>query len=236
MMRKFGLMVTTVALLFAAGSQADAQQPLIPLQKLAPIVPASPFKPAGPRIDDPFDFSKPIWTPPGKPLPSIDMFKTVGPVGFDKRKYPEERAALVSKKSDFPKLGEDFEVLGPSTGHADKVGKYGTYNCIAWSLGITGNWEWPGKSMKEFDKLYYKHGFKRLKIRNTEVKPGTEKAMVYGKVTSEGVIEVTHAARQEADGNWTSKIGGMALIKHRTPDDVAGPSYGDPLVIYVRQK
>ena len=54
-------------------------------------------------------------------------------------------------------------------------------------------------------------------------------------VNAAGEIEVTHASRQETDGCWTSKVGGLALIKHRTPDSVAGPSYGDLIAVYVRK-
>ena len=39
----------------------------------------------------------------------------------------------------------------------------------------------------------------------------------------------THAARQLADGAWTSKLGELADIVHATVDDVNGPLYGAPV-------
>jgi len=38
------------------------------------------------------------------------------------------------------------------------------------------------------------------------------------------------------DGSWSSKLGSLPLIRHLRPDDVAGPTYGAPYVLYVRTK
>ena len=157
--------------------------------------------------------------------------------GFDWSKSPDERQKLIALEKKFPNLGLDFEVVAPSTKHPDETGtKYGTYNCIAWSVGITTEWVWPGKKVKDFDKLYGQHGYRRQDTRDTKVEAGFEKVALYGKVTPAGELEATHAARQEADGTWTSKVGALARIKHRTADSVAGPSYGDPIAVYVRKK
>jgi len=61
--------------------------------------------------------------------------------------------------------------------------------------------------------------------------------VVYALRRRDGSIkEVTHAALQLRDGTWTSKLGKLALIRHRTPQDLDGPSYGVPIAVYVRAK
>ena len=64
---------------------------------------------------------------------------------------------------------------------------------------------------------------------------GHDKLVLYGKKKAGGGIEVTHIARQLADGSWSSKLGSLPLIRHLRPDDVAGPTYGVPYVVYVRK-
>ena len=158
---------------------------------------------------------------------------------FDFSKYPEERKALIGTK-DFPKLGVEFEVIASSTGHPNVPAslKPGVkpYNCIAWTLGITDRWVWPGSTLPDFDDLYTKYGFERLKSRDTSAEVSAEKVVLYGNLRDDGRVEATHGAKQEADGTWSSKIGGMARIKHPTPEAVAGGSYGDPIAVYSRKK
>ena len=44
----------------------------------------------------------------------------------------------------------------------------------------------------------------------------------------------THAARQTADGKWSSKLGKAKDIEHDSPDDVAGSIYGEVVQILER--
>jgi hypothetical protein len=53
---------------------------------------------------------------------------------------------------------------------------------------------------------------------------GYEKVVIYGDSG-----RARHAARQLADGRWTSKLGSCLDIVHNTPDDVAGAVYGTPI-------
>jgi hypothetical protein len=147
--------------------------------------------------------------------------------------YPRERQALESPqlRESFPRLGENFEVLGPSTRQ---------YNCIAWSLGNTKEWVWPGKpgqpaTVPDFDALYGKHGYTRQPGLNLAVEPGKRKVVLYATLNPDGSIKAaTHAAVQEPDGTWTSKLGGMALIHHATLELLRGPVYGTPVAVYTR--
>ncbi len=156
---------------------------------------------------------------------------------FDYSQYPDERKILEGSEG-FPKL-RDYGVLAPSTKR---------YNCIAWSLGITDRWVWPGTSLIAFDILYAKHGYKRLGTRDTDLEAGVEKIVLYGKyetvrlkgadgqVREEALFVATHAAWQEVDGTWSSKLGALARIGHLTPEALSSATYGDPAVVYARAR
>jgi hypothetical protein len=167
----------------------------------------------------------------GKPVPPV--------VSLDTTRFPEERAAVKRWKSDFPNLNEDFEVVGPSTARPnpkDPASYKGTYNCIAWSAGITDEWLNPSDSIFGFDSLYAARGFTRASQKNLQHEPGKAKIAVYVGTNKEGKPVMTHAARQEADGTWTSKLGSGPRIRHRTAEAVAGPSYGEPVFVYTKSR
>ncbi len=105
------------------------------------------------------------------------------------------------------------------------------YNCIAWSAGDTTRWwqpgsYWPIKSGREdcwignlieaFRELGFREG------ADETLEPGFEKVALYAS----GIF-YTHAARQLASGQWTSKLGKAEDIEHDRPDDVAGGLYGE---------
>jgi hypothetical protein len=137
-----------------------------------------------------------------------------------------ERLNEPRMRQGFPRLGNRFEVLGPSTPR---------YNCIGWSVGNTNEWVWPGNTVADFDRLYAQHGYARQEGLNLTVEPGKRKLVLYGTLNPDATIRtVTHAAVQEPDGRWTSKLGSLALIRHATPDELRGPSYGTPIAVYVR--
>ena len=140
----------------------------------------------------------------------------------------ERQGMLKSReiRSGFPRLMEtNFELLAPGTDR---------FNCIAWSAGITDRWVWPGANVVDFDKLYAEHGYRRLADPDYSVQPGVEKVVLYAKVTKDGSLTATHAARQEAAGTWSSKLGQCPLIRHQTPEDLVGPAYGLPIAVYIR--
>jgi hypothetical protein len=173
-------------------------------------------------------------SPPRRPIP--DYFDPCAPiVEFDRDRFRAERISFAllemklrkeAKPAAFPFLEGDYEVLGPSTER---------YNCIAWTIGVTDQWVWPGKAVVDFDRLYARYRFKPLKTLDYSVVPGVEKVLIYDAPDKKtGGRAVTHGAKQEADGTWTSKVGAMALIKHRTPQAVSGGTYGSPKRVYAR--
>ncbi|MFM7150244.1 MAG: hypothetical protein ACKO23_10420 [Gemmataceae bacterium] len=134
--------------------------------------------------------------------------------------------------TSFPRLGENFEVLAPAdTG----------YNCIAWTLGVTDRWLWPAQpgqsiTFDDFDRFYAKFGYKRTKEMDFSLEEGHDKIVLYGKVNDTNFLVPTHAARQMADGSWTSKLGKLPRIRHLHPEDLDGDSYGTPYIVYIRPK
>ncbi len=172
---------------------------------------ANPKKPEDPR--------KKLDEPPKKPEP------------LDKTKDPDERKFLEGPegKKVFPKLGSDFEVLGPSTDE---------YNCIAHTLDDHTQWVNPetgstDNPLGKMDDMYAKKGYKRSPTMDISKEPGKEKVVVYATKNPDGSInEVTHGATQASDGTWTSKLGQGPLIRHETPGALNGPVYGEPVAVY----
>jgi hypothetical protein len=152
---------------------------------------------------------------------------------LDEDRFPDERGKLTNptERKEFPHLGNQFQVLGPATPR---------YNCIAWSIGITTQWVWPAKPNKaatvaDFDELYGKHGYRRVRGLNYERQANYDKIVLYAKRTG-NTWEPTHGARQLSDGSWSSKLGKLPLIRHLEPEDIDGGSYGVPIAVYVRAR
>ncbi|HEY4222003.1 MAG TPA: DUF6209 family protein [Myxococcota bacterium] len=139
-----------------------------------------------------------------------------------------KRAALTLK--GLPKLTQDnFTAIGPCDGG---------YNCIAWSLGSRAEWVWPGESIAAFDELYRRQGYEPLGAVDDDAlkrDPALDKIALYGLHNSGG-FEVTHAARMDANGTWTSKLGTETLIRHVDVHVVEGPSYGELARVYARRR
>jgi hypothetical protein len=145
---------------------------------------------------------------------------------LDANRDAEQREKVAQVKKDFPRLGGLYEVMGPSTKG---------YNCIAWSIGVTDRWVWPGETVADFDRLYGQEGYRRVKGLPLALEENRDRIVLYGK-TVDGTVKATHAARQLEDGSWSSKLGAAPLIRHLDARDVDGVAYGDPLAVYVRGK
>ena len=82
--------------------------------------------------------------------------------------------------------------------------------------------------------MYRAKGYGRVKGLDLSVTTGVQKVVVYATMTNGRIASVTHAAVQERTGTWTSKLGKLALIRHRTPEALNGPVYGQPVAVYIR--
>ena len=107
------------------------------------------------------------------------------------------------------------------------------YNCVAWALGITDeNWDpvsaaydWPRAAPRSlllttFITVYRSHNFEVCQDESLE--SALEKIALYAD--DSGLFQ--HVARQLPEGNWTSKLGDLVDISHKTPRGLEGPFYG----------
>lgn len=114
------------------------------------------------------------------------------------------------------------------------------YNCLAWAAGDdTRRWDtdnlcsfWPKGTRRAWNcqnlvKIFEAQGYQRCADGNHEI--GFEKVAIYVKDGSP-----THAARQLADGKWTSKLGDLDDITH-TLAGLIGNRYGEPKIYLRRQ-
>ncbi len=123
----------------------------------------------------------------------------------------------------FPNL-ETWSVTGPATPY----GTPGRYNCIAWSVGITDEWLWPGSTVADFDAFYGSHGWSVSSNGNREYKK--RKVALYANNSNPN--DCTHASRETHDCHWEeSKLGSLERIMH-VRSELEGGSYGDIIRYY----
>jgi hypothetical protein len=131
------------------------------------------------------------------------------------------------------KLGE-FEVTSPRTP---------AYNCIAWAAGDDKRWWWPDshyywpdgiprkRSLDVFIEVFRQLGY--APCQNTLLEPEKEKVAIFIGPTG----TPTHAARQESNGKWTSKLGNSNDIQHVLEQigGVRGSGYGQVAAVMERK-
>src|SRR5262249_31187994 len=120
----------------------------------------------------------------------------------------------------FPNLRvSGYRTTGPATNR---------YNCIAWAAGDQDAWWQP-----ELTDAYWPEGipadgtvqclvslFQSLGYQvcaSPELEQDFDRVAIYAKGA-----EYTHAARQLADGSWTSKLGHSMQIEHAALDALTG--------------
>jgi len=134
----------------------------------------------------------------------------------------------------FPKLAQDkdFKITSPASSD---------YNCIAWAYIIKNRWMWPNTGDGSFlDGIHYwpsneildddvSHFIKAFELQGYIVceeckfDPKYRKIALYAKDNS---TKCTHAAREQRDGFWTSKLGPYVDIQHGTPYTIENNTYG----------
>ena len=117
-----------------------------------------------------------------------------------------------------------------------------SYNCIAWATSNSSDWwepdpfyqyYWPEEAPRKYTMEAYlaafrSRGFEVCNDGSLEV--GTEKIVIY-----ELQGKPKHAARQLANGNWTSKMGDFEDVEHLELSCLGGPFYGEPSVYMARK-
>ena len=114
------------------------------------------------------------------------------------------------------------------------------YNCIGWAAGEDDRWWWPDaagvshwpagapreETIPAFAAAFATIGF--APSTNPNLEPDVIKIAIYAR---SGIP--THAARQLANGNWTSKLGESEDIEH-TLAGLVGSVYGDVAMILAK--
>jgi hypothetical protein len=113
-----------------------------------------------------------------------------------------------------------------------------SHNCVAWAAcrDVAAYWEpsrksgkfWPADvpltdTLDAFARVFAWLGYERCDSDAPE--PGVEKVALYWYQDEE---EFSHVAHQQEDGTWTSKLGALEDIEHRTLTALYGPppAYG----------
>lgn len=173
----------------------------------------------------------------GKKLPDKKLKDIVQSCGgaslpMDTKKNADQRSAYGDIIKDaFPNLGVNYEILAPATTD---------YNCIAHTLGINDEWVNPITGSKEnplseMDKMYQKIGYTRTVDLDTNYDTTKKKIVVYATKNADGSInKITHGAIQDDKGTFESKLGGLPLIRHATPESLNGSAYGEPVAVYTK--
>jgi hypothetical protein len=116
------------------------------------------------------------------------------------------------------------------------------YNCLAWAVGITNDWWWP---VAKDGRAFRPPGVVRLETLEAfraafatlgySSCAGEEHEAAFEKIAlfagPQGIP--THAARQLANGRWTSKLGRAEDIEHEL-HDLEGDIYGTVVLIMRR--
>lgn len=118
------------------------------------------------------------------------------------------------------------------------------YNCVAYAAGdLTRKWDsgmmqlpgyyWPpgaqrGSGIEALVSAFEVIGYEMC--QGPDLEEGYEKVALY--VDRLGLW--THAAKQEEDGWWSSKLGDGIDIRHRTPQAVYNRTYGQ-VMYYIRR-
>jgi hypothetical protein len=131
-------------------------------------------------------------------------------------------------------LEQFFPVLA-HTNHEITSSASVRYNCIAWAVGDDQKWWWPSpyvekyywppnapreETVHAFLAAFASLGFESCDSPSLE--PGYQKVALFVKSA-----KPTHAARQLADGRWTSKLGRLEDIVHDTIEAIVGDAYGE---------
>ena len=117
------------------------------------------------------------------------------------------------------------------------------YNCIAWAAGQVDAWWWPDpmgqgywpagvprqETLGAFVEALSTHGY--VPCERADLEPGLEKIAIY--VNEAG--RPSHTARQLPSGTWTSKLGRLEDIVHKTLESLSGQTYGSVASILIRK-
>ena len=100
------------------------------------------------------------------------------------------------------------------------------YNCISWSVGVTGSWLWPSSDVQDFNQFYLSYGYVPLG-------PGEPSAAADIALWKAHNGEATHGCRRVAGDVWESKLGSSLRILHHL-NGLESAGYGKVTRLYRR--
>jgi hypothetical protein len=119
-----------------------------------------------------------------------------------------------------------------------------SYNCIAYAAGDMDRWWWPlpvdikeiywptdvtrAETIAAFREAFASLGF--VESLSADPQAGYEKIALFANDQAFPL----HAARQQPNGRWTSKLGELEDIDHAL-HDLEGPAYGKVVLIMHRE-
>jgi hypothetical protein len=141
----------------------------------------------------------------------------------------------MSLLSEFPALrtSQAFRITSPPARD---------YNCIAWAAQAGNAWWWPDPMLtaywppeipREETLTAFSSAFRTLgyeECDSADLEEGIQKIALFARGGTP-----THAARQLANGRWTSKLGNGEDIQHELRD-VEGPLYGRVVKLFHRPR
>jgi hypothetical protein len=154
-------------------------------------------------------------------------------------RLPDLRQAV---QRDFPQINpQNFEVLR---------GYDFLYQCtgasLGWYSGVSPGDDKTLWTPEYFHRVYRSHGFLEQTDGRFPADPSKVEVVVLYRVVNlavPGGWQITHAARQLADGTWLSKINQGSLIRHKELNDIASNifgsgalDYGEPYYVYWRER
>lgn len=129
----------------------------------------------------------------------------------------------------FPHLSKNnYSITSPATGK---------YNCIAWAAGDTrrkwwpdsaGIGYWPSSALRKETLQAFQDAYSTLEYEpctDATLEPDVQKIAIYARKDAAGEVP-THAAIQQENGRWSSKIGDCEDIEHELPESLEGGLYG----------
>jgi hypothetical protein len=136
-----------------------------------------------------------------------------------------------------------FPLLGP-LGYTVTSEATWDYNCIAWAVGNDDAVWWPDPfnqyfwpqgiprsvTLQAFRQMFESRGYRVCDSPDPE--PSFEKVAIYASPAG----APTHAALQLRDGTWTSKLGKLEDITHKSLKAVSGKEYGLPTLFLKRPR
>lgn len=134
---------------------------------------------------------------------------------------PLSPAERTDYQACFPLLDATLVVV---TGEIDFA-----YNCLAWSLGLTNVWPWPGNTLADFDNLYALNGFVRAEHGTVAAYGVSQNEMTHSTVSG-----FSHGPRWESKwgsdlrfqhdlGELESSKAGSVLAQYRKPESIDEP-------------